>query len=80
VLWHFQQKFTANSLLSLLAKIFKTSQHLAKLQARKLIVSRTLCAWALSCWKTKNSLDILSTVFSGLQVAPEYKPHPPIFA
>jgi len=30
-------------------KKFKTSQHLAKLQARKLIVSRTLCAWALSC-------------------------------
>jgi len=24
--------------------------------------------------------SILFTVFSGLQVAPEYKPHPPIFA
>ena len=42
------------------AKI-KTSQHLAKLQARKLIVSRILCAWALSCWKMKKSPDILST-------------------
>jgi len=31
-------------------KKIKTSQHLAKLQARiKLIVSHTLCAWALSC-------------------------------
>ena len=29
-------------------KKIKTSQHLAKLQARKLIVSRTLCAGALS--------------------------------
>jgi len=28
VLWHFQRKFTANSLLSMLQKI-KTSQHLA---------------------------------------------------
>jgi len=28
---------------------------LAKLQARKLIVSHTLCAWALSCWKMKIS-------------------------
>jgi len=27
----------------MLVKIFKTSQHLAKLQARKLIVSRTVC-------------------------------------
>jgi len=44
----------------MLVNIFKTSQHLAKLQARKLIVSRTPCAWALSCWKTKNSPDILS--------------------
>jgi len=42
VLLHFQRKFTANSLLSILVKIFKISQHLAKLQARKLIVSRTL--------------------------------------
>jgi len=46
-MWHFQRKFTANSLLSMLVKIFKTSQHLAKLQTRKLIVSRTLCAWCL---------------------------------
>jgi len=38
----------------------KTSQHLAKLQARKLIISRTLCAWALSCWKMKKSPDFLS--------------------
>jgi len=37
------------------------SQHLAKLQARKLIVSCALCAWGLSCWKIKNSPDILST-------------------
>jgi len=29
-------------------KKFQTSQHLAKLQARQLIVSRTLRAWALS--------------------------------
>jgi len=42
----------------MLVKNFKTSQHLAKLQARKLIVSRTLCAWALSCWTTKNLPDI----------------------
>jgi len=27
---------------------------LAKLQARKLIASRTQCVWALSCWKMKN--------------------------
>jgi len=41
---------------------------LSKLQTRKLIVCsgaqsvprHTLCAWALSCWKTKNSPDILS--------------------
>jgi len=33
---------------------------LAKLQARKLIDSQTLCAWVLSCWKMKNSPDILS--------------------
>jgi len=44
----------------MLVKNFKTSQHLAKLERRKLIVSRTLCAWALYCWKTKNSPDILS--------------------
>jgi len=44
----------------MLVKKFKTSQHLAKLQARKLIVSRTLCAWALSCSKMKKSPDILS--------------------
>jgi len=38
-------KFTAEYT----CKIFlNTSQHLAKLQARKLIVSRTLRAWALS--------------------------------
>jgi len=29
----------------MLVKKFKTSQHLAKLQARKLTVSQTLCAW-----------------------------------
>jgi len=33
---------------------------LAKLQARNLIASRTQCVWALSCWKMKNSPDILS--------------------
>jgi len=43
----------------MLVKNFETRQYLAKLQARKLIVSRTLCALALSCWKTKNSPDIL---------------------
>jgi len=32
---------------------------LAKLQARKLIVSHAQCVWALSCWKM-NSPDILS--------------------
>ena len=39
-----------------------TSQHLAKLglHARKLVVSRTLCAWALSCSKMKKSPDIWS--------------------
>jgi len=42
-------------------KKIKTSQHLAKLQTRKLIASRTLCAWALSCRKIKKSPDILST-------------------
>jgi len=31
-------------------RIFEISQHLAKLQARKRIVLRTLCTWALSCW------------------------------
>ena len=35
-------------------KNYKISQHLAKLHARKLIVSCTLCTWAVSCWKMKN--------------------------
>jgi len=30
--------------MTMLVKTFKISQHLAKLHARKLIVSRTLCA------------------------------------
>jgi len=46
-----------------LVKKFKISQHLAELQARKLIASRAQCVWALSCWKIKNSADILSTVW-----------------
>jgi len=33
---------------------------LAKLKPRKLIASRAQCVWALSCWKMKNSPDILS--------------------
>jgi len=33
---------------------------LAKLQARKLTVSRALCPGALSCWKSKNSPVVLS--------------------
>jgi len=44
---------------------FKISQHLVNLQARKLIVSRALCAWALSCWKMKNSPEILSIARNG---------------
>jgi len=47
-------KFTVDNA----CKNFKTSQYLAKLKARKPIVSCTLCA--LSCWKTKNLPDILS--------------------
>jgi len=44
-----------------LYKNFKISQHLIKLQARKLIASRAQCApRALSCGKMKNSTDILS--------------------
>jgi len=31
------------------------SQHLANLQARRLIVSHALCTWALSCLKMKNT-------------------------
>jgi len=37
---------------------FKISEHLVKLQTRTLIISRALCAWALSCWKMKNSPEI----------------------
>jgi len=33
---------------------------LAKLQAKKLIISQTLRAWILSCWKMKKSPGILS--------------------
>jgi len=36
--------------------IFKIAQHLANVMEKKLIASRALCAGALSCWKTKNSL------------------------
>ena len=45
----------------MLVKILRpvNNQHLAKLQAKK-TVSFTLYAGALSCWKTKNSPDILS--------------------
>jgi len=39
---------------------FYIRQHLAKLQAKKLIISRALRALALSCWMIKNSPDILS--------------------
>jgi len=39
-------KFTVESAYESTVKI---SQHLAKLEARKLIVSRAQCAWALSC-------------------------------
>jgi len=42
-----------------LYKNFKISQHLAKLQARKLIATSAQCVWALSCWKI-NSPVILS--------------------
>jgi len=37
---------------------FKISEHLVKLQTRTLIISSALCAWALSCWKMKNSPEI----------------------
>jgi len=43
-----------------LQKNFKISQHVSELQARKLIASHAQCIWALSCWKMKNSPDILS--------------------
>jgi len=37
----------------------KIGKHLAELQARRLIVSCTLCIWALSCLKMKNWSEIL---------------------
>jgi len=56
----FHEKFVHTHCCVCLLKDFKISQHLAKLQTRNLIVSRAQCVWALSCWKTKNSPDILS--------------------
>jgi len=37
---------------------FEIAQHLATLLWEKLIASSALCAWALSYWKMKNSLEI----------------------
>jgi len=61
ILWHFNDSLLRIHCWVCLWTNFKISQHLVKLQeARKLIVSRALCAWTLSCWKMKNSTEILS--------------------
>jgi len=52
--------FTANSLLSVLAKEFSDQSTFGWVKARKRIASRAQCVWALSCWKM-NSPVILST-------------------
>jgi len=45
-------------------EFLKSVNIMAKLQARRLIVSRTLGARALSCWKMKNLLELLyNTIF-----------------
>jgi len=53
-----ENKFTIESAYERILK--PCSQHLAKLQERKSIASRALCALAMSCWKIKNLPDILS--------------------
>jgi len=50
-------RFTAESVCK---RILRSVKIVAKLQARKLTASRAQCVWALSCWKKKNSPDILS--------------------
>jgi len=43
-LWHFQPKFTANSLLSLLVKEFKTQSTLGKVTGKKAdCLTRSVC-------------------------------------
>jgi len=59
----FNEKLLQISCWVSLWKNFKISQHLAKLQARKLFASRAQCVWALSCWKMKNSTHQISRVW-----------------
>jgi len=40
----------------------KIREHLEKLQIRRVIFSRALCAWALSCLKMKNWSAILCMI------------------
>jgi len=47
-----------NLLLSPFLNFLEVTQHLANLWGGVLIASSALCAGALYCWKTKNSLEI----------------------